>query len=86
MFFLGSAKACDDLAPLMNPSSANAFIFGDTCVVLYDSTTKFAASKWLIDSGDTHHYTHNAAAILKSSTSLVRVRVANGSALQAISN
>ncbi|UIZ21899.1 hypothetical protein KXD40_008956 [Peronospora effusa] len=40
---------------------------------------------WLIDSGATHHFTNNAAAIITPTPSFLRARVANGSVLQAVS-
>ena len=66
--------------------SANAFIGGDASVVIQEPASKCSAStSWLIDSGATHHFTNNAAAILNPSPSSLRVRVANGSVLQATS-
>ena len=86
MFFLGSAEARDDLTPLINTPSANASIGGDACVVIRESANKCPAStSWIIDSGATHHFTNDAAAILNPSPSSLRVRVANGSVLQATS-
>ena len=82
VFFLESAQARDDLTPLINMPSTNAFIGGDASVVIQEPASKCSAStSWLIDSGATHHSTHNAAAILSSSPSLLRISVAKRSVL-----
>ncbi|CAI5714007.1 unnamed protein product [Peronospora farinosa] len=85
-FFLGSAEECIDHGSPLDSPTPNAFIGADACIVLQSRDAKLPTStKWLIDSGATHHFTNNAAAIITPTPSFLRVRVANGSVLQAVS-
>ncbi|CAI5703791.1 unnamed protein product [Peronospora effusa] len=85
-FFLGSAEECIDHGSPLDSPTPNAFVSADACIVLQSRNAKLPNSTmWLIDSGATHHFTNNAAAIITPTPSFLRARVANGSVLQAVS-